>query len=162
MSNRVYVLSGYFAEVPVFGGLHSGHFQYIQSVIDRMDSEDRLIIIVNNDMQRIRKYADLEMSTENRTKLFGVFTNSWIVNKLEELYPYDNVRVMISKSEDQTVCADLETIAWFFADRKTVVFVKDGGEYDIKNLPERKVKGIDFLFLQNPKKASASEIIKKH
>lgn len=157
--NKVYVVSGYFAEVPITGGLHSGHIRYIRDVLDRMDESDRLVIIVNNEKQRLNKYADLKMSTDNKIKLFGVSTNSWIIAKLQELYPYDNVRVMISKSEDQTVCQDLETLAWFFEGKKTVTFVKDGGEYDIKNLPERKVKGIDFLFLQNPKTASASKIL---
>ena len=159
--NKVYVISGYFAEIPVTGGLHSGHMKYIQSVFDRMDDSDRLVIIVNNEKQRLHKYADLKMSDDNKIKLFGVSTNSWIIAKLQELYPYDNVRVMISKSEDQTVCQDLETLAWFFADRKTVTFVKDGGECDMKNLPERKVKDIDFLFLQNPKTDSATEILLK-
>jgi len=160
--NKVYVCSGYFAEVPVLDSLHLGHVKYIQSVLDRMDENDRLVIIVNNDIQRLQKYSNLEgLSKRNRTKLFGAFTNFRIVNKLQELYPYDNIRVMISKSCDQTVCQDLETLAWFFADRKTVVFVKDGLEYDIKNLPERKVKGIDFLFLQNPKISSATEILQK-
>lgn len=160
--NKVYVVSSYFAELPVTGHLHNGHIKYIQSVLDRMDKSDRLVIIVNNEEQRARKYKDLEMPTDNRIKLFGISTNSQIIAKLQELYPHDNVRVMISKSEDQTVCTDLETLAWFFSDRKTVVFVKDGGEYDIKNLPERKVKGIDFLFLQNPKEASATEILKQN
>jgi hypothetical protein len=160
--NKVYVVSGYFAEIPVVGGLHSGHMKYISEVLTRMDESDRLVIIVNNESQRLKKYSNLEgLPTDNKIKLFGVSTNSWIIAKLQELYPYDNVRVMISKSEDQTVCQDLETLAWFFADRKTVIFVKDGGEYDIENLPERKVKGIDFLFLQNPKVDSASEILLK-
>lgn len=158
--NKVYVVSGYFAEIPVTGGLHSGHMMYIQSVLDRMDESDRLVIIVNNETQRFYKYSSLKMSMENKIKLFGIDTNSLITSKLQELYPYENVRVMISKSENQTVCQDLETLAWFFADRKTVTFVKDGGEYDIENLPEKRVKGIDFLFLQNKKVASASDILK--
>lgn len=159
--NKVYVVSSYFAEIPILGGLHSGHMKYISEVLTRMDESDRLVIIVNNEQQRARKYRDLEMPTDNMIKLFGISTNSYIIAKLQELYPYNNVRVMISKSEDQTVCQDLETLAWFFADRKTVVFVKDGGEYDMNNLPERKVKGIDFLFLQNPKIASATEILQR-
>ena len=157
--NKVYVVSGYFAEIPVTGGLHSGHMMYISEVLTRMDESDRLVIIVNNETQRFYKYSGLKMTMETKIKLFGIDTNSLIVSKLQELYPYDNVRVMISKSEDQTVCQDLETLAWFFADRKTVTFVKDGGEYDIENLPERKVKNIDFLFLQDPKIASASQIL---
>lgn len=161
MANKVYVASSYFAEVPILGHLHNGHIKYISEILTRMDESDRLVIIVNNEKQRLHKYNSLEMSADNKIKLFGVSTNSWIIAKLQEIYSYDNVRVMISKSEDQTVCADLETLAWFFADRKTVTFVKDGGEYDMKNLPERKVKGIDFLFLQNPKEASASEILKQ-
>ncbi len=159
--NKVYVVSSYFAEIPILGGLHSGHMKYISEVLTRMDESDRLVIIVNNEQQRARKYRNLKMPTDNMIKLFGISTNSWIIAKLQELYPYKNVRVMISKSEDQTVCQDLETLAWFFADRKTVVFVKDGGEYDMNNLPERKVKGIDFLFLQNPKIASATEILQR-
>lgn len=158
--NRVYVVSGYFAEIVANEGLHSGHMKYISEVLTRMDESDRLVIIVNNEKQRLRKYNDLDgLSTEAKIRLFGVSTNSWIVAKLQEFYPYKNVRVMISKSDDQTVCQDLATLAWFFADKKTVTFVKDGGEYDIKNLPERNVKGIDFLFLQNKKVASASNIL---
>ena len=159
--NKVYVASSYFAEIPILGVLHNGHIKYISEILTRMDESDRLVIIVNNEKQRLNKYADLKMPTDNKIKLFGISTTSWIISKLQEIYPYDNVRVMVSKSEDQTVCQDLETLAWFFADRKTVTFVKDGGEYDMKNLPERKVKGIDFLFLQNPKVASATEILLK-
>ena len=159
--NKVYVISSYFAEIPILGGLHKGHIKYIHSVLDRMDDTDRLVIIVNNEQQRLHKYINLEMPTDNKIKLFGINTTSLIVAKLQELYPHKNVRVMISHSEDQTVCRDLETLAWFFADRKTVTFVKDGGEYNISNLPERKVKGIDFLFLQNPKIASATEILQR-
>lgn len=160
MANKVYVVSGYFVEIPITSCLHSGHMKYISDIINRMDESDRLIIIVNNEMQRLKKYNDLkDLSTEAKIRLFGISTNSWIVAKLQELFPQENVRVIVSKSEDQTVCRDLETLAWFFADKKTVTFVKDGGEYDMKNLPERKVKDIDFLFLQNPKVASASKIL---
>lgn len=160
--NKVYVVSGYFAEIPITGVLHNGHLMYISEVLTRMDESDRLVIVVNNEKQRLKKYNDLKgLSTDNKIKLFGVSTNSWIIAKLQEFFPQKNVRVMISKSEDQTVCQDLETLAWFFADRKTVTFVKDGGEYDMKNLPERKVKDIDFLFLQNPKVDSATKILLK-
>ena len=159
--NKVYVASGYFAEIVVNDGLHSGHMMYISEVLTRMDESDRLVIIVNNDKQRLKKYNNLEgLSTDVKIKLFGIGSTSKIVNKLQEFYPYKNVLIMVSKSEDQTVCQDLETLAWFFVNRKTITFVKDGGEYDIKNLPERKVQGIDFLFLQDKKIASASEILK--
>ena len=60
--NKVYVVSGYFAEIPVTGGLHQGHMKYIQSVIDRMDDTDRLVIIVNNETQRFYKYSGLKMN----------------------------------------------------------------------------------------------------
>lgn len=156
--NKVYVLSGYFAEVFYLEGLHSGHIKYINSVLDRMDETDKMIIICNNREQRFNKYRGKVIF---EPEAIGWGSDSWLVNKMSELYPYPNVRVMISKSEDKTVIRDLETIQWFFEDRKEVVFVKDGGEYDIKNLPEKKVKGITFLFLQNPKIASATEIIKK-
>lgn len=154
--NKVYVLSGYFAEVFYLEGLHSGHIKYINSVLDRMDETDKMIIICNNREQRFRKY---ENKINLNQKAIGWGSDSWLVNKMSELFPYPNVRVMISKSEDKTVIRDLETVQWFFEDRKEVVFVKDGGEYDIKNLPEKKVKGITFLFLQNPKITSATEII---
>ena len=133
-------------------------YKYINSVLNKMNGNDNLIIIINNEKQREKKYRD-KVNPNILPKIIGFGTTTKLVNKLQEFYPYSNVRVMISKSDDQTVCCDLEKLSWFFARRKHVIFVKDGGEYNMKNLPERKVKGIDFLFLQNPKIASATEIL---
>lgn len=161
--NKTYVLSGYFAEILITSSLHFGHVKYISEVLAKMDESDRMIIIVNNEKQRLNKYNALEgISTDAKIKLFSPGSTIQIVERLIELYPNKGIRVMISKSDDQTVCQDLENIAWFYADRKQVVFVKDGGEYNSGNLPEFGIKGITFMFLEDPKEASASEIIKKY
>jgi len=161
--NKTYVLSGYFAEIAVLDGLHSGHLKYISEILQIMDESDRMIIIVNNDKQRAIKYSKMEgLSTDVMIRVFGINATSIIVNKLKSLYNYPNVGIMVSKSDDQTVCQDIENIARFYADRKQVVFVKDGGEYNSGNLPEFGIQGITFMFLEDPKEASASEIIKKY
>ena len=155
--NKTYVLSGYFAE-GVTGHLHKGHIRYIQTIQERMDDTDRMIIIVNNDYQRIEKYNEL-MKKHMDFRLAGPWVSTQLVNLIKSYFPNKNIQVWLSKSKDRTVCVDLERVAWFYSDRKQVVFVKDGGEYNKENLPEKSIKGIEFLFLNNEKEDNASEIL---
>lgn len=147
--NNVYVLSGYFAEAAI-GPLHAGHKEYIQSVIDLSKEGDIIIVIVNNDKQRSEKYSNKTIGSQYSTNL--------IVEEIKKTFP--NVYVKVSISDDKTVRDDLEKIRWFYDGRKyEVTFVKDGGEYTPDNLPELSVDYINFLFLENKKKGSASDII---
>ncbi len=147
--NNVYVLSGYFAEAAI-GPLHTGHKEYIQSVIDLSKEGDIIIVIVNNDKQRSKKYSNKTIGSQYSTNL--------IVEEIKKTFP--NVYVKVSISDDKTVRDDLEKIRWFYDGRKyEITFVKDGGEYTPDNLPELSVDYINFLFLENKKKGSASDII---
>lgn len=147
-----YVVSGYFAEVFVYNGFHAGHIKYIRSVMDMMDDSDRLVIIVNNLYQRQKKYSDIDVLHP----MFGVNSDKYINDKIKYIYPYWNVTVRISQSRDMSVKKDLEELARV---SPSVVFVKDGGEYNLENLPEKDVRGVEYLFLKNPKEASARDII---
>lgn len=151
---KTYVVSGYFAEVFQTNGLHSGHIKYIRSVLDLMDETDKLIILVNNICQRQVKYCDIDPGHP----MFGSGSDDWLVEKIRGIYPYWNITIKTTKSQNQSVRADLEEIA---KTNPSVVFVKDGGEYDLENLPERGIDGVEYLFLDNPKVASAREILTK-
>lgn len=149
--NKVYVISGYFAEAAI-GPLHIGHKEYIQSVIDLSKESDIIIVIVNNDKQRTKKYSNETICSPYSTNL--------IMEEIKKTFP--NVYVKVSISDDKTVRDDLEKIRWFYLGRDyEVVFVKDS-EYNIENLPEKDVEGIKFLFLKNEKKASASAILAEY
>lgn len=151
---KTYVISGYFAEVFVYNGFHAGHIKYIRSVMDMMDDSDRLVIIVNNLYQRIKKYDGIDPFH----LMFSVSSDAYIAAKIQHIYPYWNVTVRISQSKDMSVREDLEEISRV---SPSVVFVKDGGEYNLENLPEKDVRGVEYLFLKNPKVASAREILLK-
>lgn len=132
-----YIISGYFL------AFHTGHKEYINSAKKLLKENDELIIIVNNEYQQELKYGFVPRDPND------------IVLEIEEFAP--DAKVIISKSMDRTICDDLIELYSY-----DCTFVKDGGEYNEKNLPEAyicKRLGIQMLFLNNNKIASSSCIL---
>ena len=140
----VYVVSGYFAT------FHNGHKQYFDSVINMIDKKkDELIVIVANPLQFSQKYVDYVPPLHQICE--PIFS---YLGKIQGL----KYTVMRAIDRDMTVKETLRQIVKQHKD-DLIWFVKDGGEYDKENLPERDVKGITFMFMNNPKITNASEIL---
>lgn len=139
-NNPVTVISGYWL------GLynHKGYKDYIDSAISL---GRKLVIIIPNNNQIMSKYGML-YTTSNRIR--AAFQKVY-----KKRYHYD-FYIITSKDEDATQC---HTLGMINEISKDVIFYKDGGEYNLDNLPEAKVPGIKVVFGSNPKVASSSEIL---
>ena len=138
----IYVVSGYFAT------FHEGHKQYIDSTINLMTEKDSLIIIVSNSKQFEQKYVDYNPPL-------------WkLCEPIIEYLDTKNIDYKIQKSIDLDT-SQRETLSMIVKHHPDdlVCFVKDGSEYNKENLPEKDVKGLVFIFLENKKIANASEIL---
>lgn len=135
-----YVVSGYFAT------FHNGHKEYIDSVINLMNENDKLIVIVANPLQFKQKYKDFCPTT-------------WkVVEPIFSFLKDKRIKFEIMRAIDRDMTVK-ETLRSITEKNKEVCFVKDGGEYNKENLPEKEVENINFLFLNNPKISNASEIL---
>lgn len=132
--NTLVVVSGYFI------AFHEGHRTYIEKAFE-LGSDVIVIVIVNNQKQQLLKYHQ-------------TFDTGEIMRKIHKAFP--SAIIMESISDDRTVCADLERLTKLHG---KLIFLKSGGEYNLENLPEAKVQGIEFVFDGQPKIASSSEIL---
>ena len=105
---KTVVASGY------FNPLHKGHVRYLQAA---KELGDRLIVVVNNDMQVRVKGSQVFMDEEERCEI------------VQALKCVDDVRLSIDT--DNTVCKSLESI-------KPYIFAK-GGDSTEDNVPEKEV-----------------------
>ena len=135
-----YVVSGYF-----INGLQNGHKVMLQSIKNMMKKEDELIVIINNEVQQKLKYKTA------RRNVAYIYEN--IKPFCDRLFGYENYFAFVSIDKDRTVRKSLSYLRDAYGN---IVFVNDGGEYD-NNLPEKDVKGIQFLYLGNPKISSSGE-----
>lgn len=137
----LYIVSGYFAT------LTEGHKEYFDSVINLMKKDDKLLVIVANPFQFSLKYKNFCPPT-------------WkICEPIISFLSDKNIEYGIYRAidRDKTIRETLKLIRSTRNDE--IVFVKDGGEYNKENLPEKEVENINFLFLNNPKISNASEIL---
>lgn len=91
--------------------LHSGHIEYLEKA---RALGDKLVVILNNDEQAIKKKGFCFMNVEERKRL------------ILSLKCVDEVFVSIDK--DRTVCASLEAV-------KPDIFAK-GGDQNVNTIPE--------------------------
>ena len=140
---KIFVVSGYFAT------FHEGHKEYIDNVIKLMNENDKLIVIISNHKQFEQKYVDYNPP-------FWTLCQP-VINYLDEK---TGIGYRIQKSIDLDM-TQRETLSMIVKQNPNdlIMFCKDGGEYNKDNLPEKEVKGITFMFLDNPKIANASEIL---
>lgn len=129
---KVTVISGYFL-AHLYE--HLGYQDYLKLA---KSFGNKVIAIINNRNDQILKYGDVIRDPVDIAKEWSYYVD----------YVY------INEGEDGTVSKTLEKIK----NKYHVLFVKDA-EYNIDNLPEKKVKGIDFYFGNNPKKDSSSKIL---
>jgi cytidyltransferase-like protein len=112
---KIVIVSGF------FNPLHGGHLDMIEAAAEM---GDKLIVIVNNDIQQIQKKDKIILDQTNRSRLLGALR---VVDE-----------VVISIDEDPTVIKTLEAIAKQHPD-DTLVFANGGDRDSEKAIPEGEV-----------------------
>ncbi|MEL0008719.1 MAG: adenylyltransferase/cytidyltransferase family protein [Flammeovirgaceae bacterium] len=127
MKKRIVIVSGY------FNPLHKGHIEYFHKA---KSYGDKLIVIVNNDIQRKIKGSKEFMSQEERIII------------IKELRIVDEVFLSVDK--DRSVCLTLEKISNIYTGDYKLTFA-NGGDQNNDIIPEleickkNKIKLLDGL-----------------
>ena len=103
MKKKAIIISGY------FNPIHKGHLEYINNA---KAIAEELIVIVNNDKQRILKNSTEFQLEEER---LIIVSNIRAVDK-----------VILSVDEDQTICQTIQKIAQEFGSVYDLAFANDG------------------------------------
>lgn len=122
---KTYIVSGF------FNPLHGGHLDMIEAAAKL---SDRLIVIVNNDIQQVMKKDKIILSEQNRARLIKALR--------------DVDEVMIAVDDDPTVIHSLQQIALKYPDDE-LTFANGGDRDSEKAIPETEVcraHGIELLF----------------
>lgn len=101
-----------------FNPLHGGHLDMIEA---GAKLGDKLIVIVNNDIQQVLKKGKVILTEQNRARLIGA------LRAVDE--------VIISTDEDPTVIKSLEEIAQRYPNDE-LVFANGGDRDSEKAIPE--------------------------
>ena len=131
--NKIVVASGY------FDPLHVGHLEYLEKA---RQLGDKLIVIINNDIQTKLKKGFVFMIQEDRMKI------------IKALRYVDDV--FLSIDNDESVCKSIELL-------KPDIFAK-GGDRKIHEIPETPIcrkLGIEIIDGLGDKIRASSEILKK-
>ncbi len=140
MRKKAVIVSGY------FNPLHKGHIELFYKAKEK---GEKLIVIVNNDNQRLIKGSKEFMLQEERMLI------------IKELKITDEVILSIDK--DRTVCATIQKIHHEFSS-KYKLFFANGGDQNNDSIPEVKVckdLGIDLIEGLGDKIQSSSWLLKK-
>ena len=141
MKKKAIIVSGY------FNPLHKGHIELFHNA---KQFGEYLIIIVNNDFQRVLK-GSKEFMPENERLL--------IIN---ELHVTDTA--ILSIDEDRTVCKTLQKIHNDYADKFHLSFA-NGGDQSVDIIPEKKIcdeLGIKLIDGLGDKIQSSSWLLKNN
>ncbi|MEO7905126.1 MAG: adenylyltransferase/cytidyltransferase family protein [Candidatus Saccharimonadales bacterium] len=114
-----------------FNPLHGGHLDMIEAAADM---GDRLVVIVNNDMQQVMKKGKIILSEQNRLRL------------IKALRYTDEA--MISVDDDPTVIKSLQAVASMYPDDE-LVFANGGDRDTSAAVPETAIceqYGIKMVF----------------
>lgn len=112
---KIVIVSGF------FNPLHGGHLDMIEEA-SRMG--EKLIVIVNNDVQQVLKKDKIILSEQNRSRLICA------LRFVDE--------VMVAIDDDPTVIKSLEKIATQYPDDE-LVFANGGDRDSEKAIPETEV-----------------------
>lgn len=115
MKKKLVIVSGY------FNPLHKGHIEYFHFA---KQHGERLLVIINNDNQRILKGSKAFMNEEER-KL--------IINELKIV---DDV--LLSIDQDKSVIKSLELLHSKFSKEYHLIFA-NGGDQSAKAIPEKEI-----------------------
>lgn len=140
MKKKAIIVSGY------FNPLHKGHIEYFTNA-SRL--ADKLIVIVNNDKQRLLKGAKEFMQEDERCL---IISNLKIVDK-----------VYLSIDEDKTVIKTLELIYKEISQSYNLIF-GNGGDQNNSTIPEINIckkLGIKMVDKLGDKVQSSSWLLKK-
>jgi len=122
---KIQIVSGF------FNPLHGGHLDMIEAAAKL---GDRLIVIVNNDIQQVMKKDKVILSEQNRARLIGA------LRAVDE--------VIIATDEDPTVIRTLQYIAEKYPNDQ-LTFSNGGDRDSEKAIPEGEVchkYNIELLF----------------
>ena len=140
MKKKAIIVSGY------FNPIHKGHLEYINNA---KVLAHKLIVIVNNDKQRILKNST-EFQLEEERLL--IVSNIRAVDK-----------AILSVDKDRTVCRTIKKIAQEFGSIYDLAFA-NGGDQDNTTIPEREIceeMGITLLDGLGNKIQSSSWLLNK-
>ena len=140
MKKKAIIVSGY------FNPIHKGHLEYFN---DAKLLADELIVIVNNDHQRVLKNSK-EFQLEDERML--IVSNLKAVNK-----------AVLSIDSDRTVCKTIEKIANEFGESYDLAFA-NGGDQNNDTIPERVIcdkMGITLLDGLGDKIQSSSWLLRR-
>lgn len=104
-----------------FNPLHGGHLDMIESA---HAMGDRLIVIVNNDVQQVAKKGKVILDQDNRARLIAA------LRLVDEVF--------ISDDQDATVVETLERVAKEYSDDE-LIFANGGDRDSVKVVPETEV-----------------------
>ena len=140
MKKKLVIVSGY------FNPLHKGHIEYFHLA---KQNGERLLVIVNNDNQRILKESKAFMNEEER-KL--------IINELK-IVDY----VLLSIDQDRSVSKSLELVHSKYSKEYDLIFA-NGGDQSSQAIPEKEIcqkLNIDLIDIMGDKIQSSSWLLKK-
>ncbi len=109
---KIVIESGY------FNPLHGGHLDMIEA---GAKLGDKLIVIVNNDVQQVQKKGKVILDEQNRTRLIGALR--------------DVDEVVLSIDQDPTQIKTLESIALRYPNDE-LIFANGGDRDSEKAIPE--------------------------
>ena len=138
---KAIIVSGY------FNPLHKGHIEYFKMAKEKAN---KLIVIVNNDVQQSIKGSKKFMKEDERFFIIG------------ELKLVD--KVFLSIDRDTTVCKTLEKIFSELSDEFKLIF-GNGGDQDNKTIPEKEIcekLGIELIDGLGEKIQSSSWLLKDY
>jgi glycerol-3-phosphate cytidylyltransferase/D-beta-D-heptose 7-phosphate kinase/D-beta-D-heptose 1-phosphate adenosyltransferase len=104
-----------------FNPLHGGHLDMIEAAAKL---GDRLVVIVNNDVQQVMKKDKVILSEDNRARLIGALR--------------DVDEVMIAVDQDPTVIKSLQEVAEKYPGDE-IIFANGGDRDSEKAIPETEV-----------------------
>jgi hypothetical protein len=138
--SNIFIISGYFIH-----GFTVGHIAMVQDICSRMHSDDKLVVIINNEKQQALKYISARTNVHTISKQIRSYLRSFTHKH--------QCSIVKSIDTDRTVKNTLRKIAGKYCRYDNIYFCNDG---DCKaSCPEEQC--IQLLYLGNPKISSSGE-----